>query len=199
MDAKEREARDHRFEEFVLEQVKQYGDMHAKCAKVYLVLVFACIAMGVVGLIMGKPFLGCLSIAAWSVGFLAAKNFSEAAAESVMESAEEIRKAIDDPDFDIPDDYPEDILSLRQLVCPTLKNILSQLAAYGILALCCWGATVVLFWVASMESYAIIYVLVTFIMAGMATLLTILAVRAWNDIPVARAYEEYLTSIANDE
>ncbi len=198
MDAKEREARDHRYEEFVLDQVKKYGDMHAKCAKVYLMLIFACIGMGIVGLIMGKPFLACLTIAAWSLGFMAAKRFSEAAAESVMESAEEIRKAIDDPDFDIPDDYPEEILSLRQLVCPTLKNIRSQLAAYGIMAVCCWGATVILFCVASLESYALIYILVTFIMAGMATVLTILAVRVWKDIPVAKSYEEYLNAIANE-
>ena len=73
MDSREREARDHRFEEFVLEQVKKYGDMEAGVSKVYTGCAFACVALCLLGIISGKPFFKCLFIGIWSLGFWAAR------------------------------------------------------------------------------------------------------------------------------
>ena len=199
MDSREREARDHRFEEFVLDQVKKYGDMEAKVSKVYIGCVIACIAMCVLGLVLGKPFFKCLFIGIWSIGFWAANRFYEEDAKSVFEAADRIRAAIDDPDFDIPDDYPEDILGLRELVCPTLKNVRGQAIAYGILALSCWAGAIVIIMVSGLDGDLNIAIFIAGIVLGaMAFVITFLALRAIKDIPVAKAYEQYLTDVAND-
>ena len=87
MDSREKEARDHRFEEFVLEQVKRYGDMEAKVSKVYIGCAVACIAMCVLGIVMGKPFFKCLFIGIWSIGFWASKLHYEEDAKEVGEAA----------------------------------------------------------------------------------------------------------------
>ena len=135
---------DDKYERFVLEQVERYGDMHAKCAKLYVVLAIACVVMGILGLILSKSIVKSIIVALWSLGFIAAKRYYEAAAADISQAADQIRAAIDDPDFDIPDDYPEEILQLRDLVHPTLKNVRSQLIAYGILALTLWAAALFL-------------------------------------------------------
>ena len=198
MDDKEREARDHRFEEFVLEQVYRYGDMHAKAGKVYTGCVIACIVMCVAGLILGKSVPGALYIGLWSIGFLAASRASAASAEAVKEAGGRIRAAIDDPEFDIPDDYPEDILSLRALVCPTLRNIRSQVIAYGIIAASCWAGSAIIIMASSTDGFNAVIFVSGLVMGAMAFCLTILAIRAWRDIPIARAYENYLNEAAAD-
>lgn len=198
MDAKEREAKDHHFEEFVLEQVYRYGDMHAKAGKVYIGCVTACIVMCVAGLVLGKSVAGALYIGLWSIGFLAAARSSAAAAEDVKEAGGRIRAAIDDPDFDIPDDYPEDILSLRALVCPTLKNIRSQVLAYGIIAVSCWAGSAIIIMVSTLEGFNGVIFISGLVMGAMAFFLTLLTIRALKDIPVARAYENYLNEAASD-
>lgn len=198
MDAKEREARDHRYEEFVLEQVKRYGDMQAKAGKIYLILVFVCIAMAIAGLLMGKSAGGAISILAFSVGFYGARKASLKSAGAVYEAAETIRNAIDDPDFDIPDDYPEDILALRSMVNPTLKVIRSQLIAYGICALMLWLGTGGIVYASTVGGFSPGIFVFSFVMGAMAVFLTILAVRAWKDLPVARAYEDYLNEVASE-
>lgn len=199
MDSKEKEARDHRFEEFVLEQVRKYGDMEAKVSKVYIGCVIACIAMCVFGIVLGKSITGALFIGLWSLGFMAAAKYYESDAKLIEEKAAQIRAAIDDPDFDIPDDYPEDILGLRQLVCPTLKNIRSQMIAYGIIALSCWAGTAVIIWASTLEGFSGVIFIAGLVMGAMAFMLTILAVRAAKDIPVAKAYENYLNDVAAGE
>lgn len=199
MDSKEKEARDHRFEEFVLEQVRKYGDMEAKVSKVYIGCVIACIAMCVFGIVLGKSITGALFIGLWSLGFMAAAKYYESDAKLIEEKAAQIRAAIDDPDFDIPDDYPEDILGLRQLVCPTLKNIRSQIIAYGIIALSCWAGTAVIIWASTLEGFSGVIFIAGLVMGAMAFMLTILAVRAAKDIPVAKAYENYLNDVAAGE
>lgn len=198
MDAKEREARDHRYEEFVLEQVKRYGDMQAKAGKIYLILVFVCIAMAIAGLLMGKSAGGAISILAFSVGFYGARKASLKSADAVYEAAETIRNAIDDPDFDIPDDYPEDILALRSMVNPTLKVIRSQLIAYGICALMLWLGTAGIVYASTVGGFSPGIFVFSFVMGAMAVFLTILAVRAWKDLPIARAYEDYLNEVASE-
>ena len=199
MDSKEREAKDHEYEEFVYGQVVRYGDLHAKASKVYIACAIACVVMGVAGLVLRKPFLACICVAAWSLGFMAAKKFYEEAAGDIEKAAADIRAAIDDPDFDIPDDYPDDILSLRDLVCPIMKNIRAQVIAYGLLSLSCWAATAVLMMVATNSGFSIGYFLVTLIMGTMSLMLTVLTIRCCKDIPIARSYEEYLNAVANDE
>jgi len=199
VDSREREARDHRFEEFVLEQVRKYGDMEAKVSKVYIGCVIACIVMCVFGIVLGKSFSGALFIGLWSIGFMAAAKYYESDAKLIEEKAVQIRAAIDDPDFDIPDDYPEDILKLRQLVCPTLKNIRSQMIAYGIIALACWGGAVVILAVSTLAGFSGVIFIAGLVMGAMALMLTFLAVRAAKDIPVAKAYENYLNDVAAGE
>lgn len=196
MDSKEKEARDHRFEEFVLDQVKKYGDMEAKVSKVYIGCVIACIAMCVFGIILGKSFAGALLIGIWSIGFYAASRFYAADAKAIEEKAAQIRAAIDDPDFNIPDDYPEDILGLRRLVCPTLKNIRSQVIAYGIIAFTCWAGTAVVIMASMLESFSPVIFIGGLVLGAMAFLLTFLTVRVAKDIPVAKAYESYLNDVA---
>lgn len=198
MDAKEREARDHKFEEFVLEQVYRYGDMHAKAGKTYKGCAIACIVMGVAGVLFGKGLLASVSVGLWSIGFWGAARFSEASAESVNETGGRIREAIDDPDYDIPDDYPDDILALRELVCPTLKNIRSQVIAYGIIALSCWAGMVVILLASTMDGFSVVIFISGLVMGVMAFFLTVLAIRAWKDIPIAKAYEEYLNEVASE-
>jgi hypothetical protein len=198
MDAKEREARDHRYEEFVLEQVKRYGDMQAKAGRIYLILVFACAAMAAVGIIMGRSISGAISILMFGLGFLAARNASLKAAASVSEAAETIRNAIDDPDFDIPDDYPEDILALRSVVSPTLKIIRSQLIAYGVCAVMLWLGTAGIVYASTVGGFSPGIFVFSFVMGAMAVFLTILTVRAWKDLPIARAYEDYLNEVASE-
>lgn len=198
MDDKEREARDHRFEEFVLEQVYRYGDMHAKAGKVYIGCVIACIVMCVLGIALGKSVSGALWTGLWSIGFWMAAKSYEARAEDIKEAGGRIRSAIDDPDFDIPDDYPEDILSLRDLVCPTLKNIRSQVIAYGIIALSCWAGMVVIILASTLDGFNGVIFVSGLVMGAMAFVLTLLTVRAWKDIPIAKAYENYLNEVALD-
>ena len=199
MDSREREARDHQFEEFVLQQVKRYGDVEAKVSIVYIACVIACIAMCVIGIVMGKPFFKCLFIGIWSIGFWAASRYYKMDAKDVEEAAGRIRAAIDDPDFDIPDDYPEDILGLRQLVCPTLKNVRGQAVAYGVIAVTCWAGAAVILLVSGMDGELNVAIFVAGIVLGaMALMLTFLSIRAIKDIPVAKAYEQYLTDVAND-
>jgi hypothetical protein len=199
VDSKEREARDHRFEEFVLDQVRKYGDMEAKVSKVYVGCVIACIVMCVFGIVLGKSFSGSLFVGLWSLGFMAAAKYYESDAKLIEEKAVQIRAAIDDPDFDIPDDYPEDILNLRQLVCPTLKNVRSQMIAYGIIALACWGGAVVILAVSMLDGFSGVIFVAGLVMGGMALMLTFLAVRAAKDIPIAKAYENYLNDVAAGE
>ena len=199
MDSKEREARDHRYEEFVLEQVKKFGGMEAKVSKVYIGCVVACIALCVLGLVFGKPFFKCLFIGIWSIGFWAASRYYKEDAVSVFEAADKIRAAIDDPDFDIPDDYPEDIMGLRALVCPTLKNVRGQAIAYSILAICCWAGAAVIIMVSGLGGDLNIAIFIAgIVMGAMAFVITFLAVQAIKSIPVAKAYEQYLTDVAND-
>ncbi|MBR0307733.1 MAG: hypothetical protein IJH92_02455 [Mogibacterium sp.] len=198
MDNTEREALDHEYGEFVYEQVVKYGEMHAKVTKVYLGCAIACVLMGLAGLLLGKSVLSCICVALWSVGFLAAKKYYESAAEEIGEAAAFIRSCIDDPDYDIPDDYPDHILDLRDLVCPTLKNIRSQVVAYGIIAVSCWAGAVVILCAATMEGFSIVLLIASLIMAAMAIALTILTLRAWKAIPLARAYEEYLIRIVTE-
>ncbi|NLA52727.1 MAG: hypothetical protein GX860_11520, partial [Alcaligenaceae bacterium] len=188
MDSREREARDHRFEEFVLDQVRKYGDMESKVSKVYIGCVIACIVMCVFGIVLGKSFSGSLFVGLWSLGFMAAAKYYESDAKLIEEKAVQIRAAIDAPDFDIPDDYPEDILNLRQLVCPTLKNVRSQMIAYGIIALACWGGAVVILAVSMLDGFSAVIFIAGLVMGGMALMLTFLAVRAAKDIPIAKAY-----------
>ena len=199
MDSREKEARDHRFEEFVLEQVKRYGDMEAKVSKVYIGCAVACIAMCVLGIVMGKPFFKCLFIGIWSIGFWASKLHYEEDAKEVGEAAKKIRAAIDDPDFDIPDDYPEDILGLRRLVCPTLKNIRGQAVAYGIIAVTCWAGAILILWLAGSDGFEPVFFIAGIILGAVSLLITLLSVRAIKDIPVAKAYEQYLNEVASGE
>ena len=198
MDSKEKEARDHRFEEFVLEQVKRFGDMEKKVSKVFLGCAVAVVAMCVLGIVVGKPVFKCLLIGMYCVCFWLSYKFYEQDAKEVAEAAEKIRAAIDDPDFDIPDDYPEDILGLRQLVCPTLKNVRQQVIAYGILALTLWAGTAVVLWASGMDGSNVVIFIAGVVLGIMALLITFLAVRAIKDIPVARAYEQYLNEVAQD-
>lgn len=185
---------DDKYERFVLEQVERYGDMHAKCAKIYVVLAIACVVMGVLGLILSKSIMKSIIIALWSLGFIAANRASEAAAAYIVQAAEKIRAAIDDPDFDIPDDYPEEILQLRDLVRPTLKNVRSQLIAYSILALTLWAAALFLMLLSfgSGSDFLLWMFLISILLAVMAIAITILAVRAFRDLPIAKAYDSYL-------
>ena len=199
VDSREREARDHRFEEFVLDQVRKYRDMEAKVSKVYVGCVIACIVMCVFGIVLGKSFSGSLFVGLWSLGVMAAAKYYESDAKLIEEKAVQIRAAIDDPDFDIPDDYPEDILNLRQLVCPTLKNVRSQMIAYGIIALACWGGAVVILAVSMLDGFSGVIFVAGLVMGGMALMLTFLAVRAAKDIPIAKAYENYLNDVAAGE
>ena len=190
---------DNRFELFVLEQVKSYSDMHAWAGKVYTILIAACIVMCVLGLVMGKSIGGSLIMGTMSLGFFAARMYSLEMAKDVAESGKEIEKAIEDPDFNIPDDYPEDILSLRELVCPTLKNTISLVFAYGIIALACWGGAIVIALVTT-DGDSVEWGLfaTSLILAAMAFGLTVLAFRAFRNIPMAKAYEEYLNQKALD-
>lgn len=194
MDAQEK--KDHEFEVFVAEQVRRYGDLNRRSANIYPILVVACIVMAVAGLFMGKSVLGCLTMAASSIMFIAAYLYYKEQAEEVYKAAEEIQKAIDDPDFDIPDDYPDDILALRSLVCPTLKNVRQQLIAYGVLAVVMWAATAILIGVSTLDSFSLMIFFSAIIMAVMAAWITSLALKAFNDLSVARAYEEYLNEAA---
>ncbi len=187
---------DDKYERFVLEQVERYGDMHAKCAKLYVVLAIACVVMGILGLILSKSIVKSIIVALWSLGFIAAKRYYEAAAADISQAADQIRAAIDDPAFDIPDDYPEEILQLRDLVHPTLKNVRSQLIAYGILALTLWAAALFLmilsFSAGAGSDFLLWMFLISIILAIMAIAITILAVRAFRDLPIAKAYDSYL-------
>lgn len=190
---------DNRFELFVIEQVKSYGDMHAWAGKVYTILIVACIAMCVIGLAMGKSIGGSLIMGTMSIGFFAARMYSREMANDVAESAKKMEKAVEDPDFNIPDDYPEDILSLRELVCPTLKNTISLVFAYGIIALACWaGALIIAFVTTDGDSVEWGLFSTSLILATMAFGLTVLAIRAFRNIPMAKAYEEYLNKKALD-
>jgi hypothetical protein len=173
--------------------------MEAKVSKVYIGCVMACIAMCVFGIVLGKSVSGALFTGLWSLGFMAAAKYYESDAKLIEEKAAQIRAAIDDPDFDIPDDYPEDILSLRQLVCPTLKNVRSQMIAYGIIALACWGGSVVILAVSMLDGFSGVIFVAGLVMGGMALMLTFLAVRAAKDIPIAKAYENYLNDVAAGE
>ena len=199
MDSREREARDHRFEEFVLDQVRKYGDMEAKVSKVYIGCAVACVALCLLGIIFGKPFFKCLFIGIWSLGFWAARLYYQEDAKHVGEAAEKIRAAIDDPDFDIPDDYPEDILALRRLVCPTLKNVCGQAIAYGIIAVSCWAGAILILWLSTSDGFSPVLFIAGVVMGAMALMLSFLSIRAIKDIPVAKAYEQYLNDVAAGE
>ena len=195
---REKEARDHRFEEFVLEQVKRYGVMEEKVSKVFMGCAIACVALCILGIAAGKPVVKCLLIGMWCISFWAGKEFYREDAEEVSEAAIKIRAAIDDPDFDIPDDYPQDILGLRDLVCPTLKNIRTQAIAYGVLGLTCWAGAILILWVSTTEGVNIPILIGGIVLGATAFMITFLAVRAIKDIPVARAYEQYLNEVAQD-
>ena len=82
---------DDKYERFVLEQVERYGDMHAKCAKLYVVLAIACVVMGILGLILSKSIVKSIIVALWSLGFIAAKRYYEAAAADISQAADQIR------------------------------------------------------------------------------------------------------------
>ena len=198
MDSKEKEARDHRFEEFVYEQVVKYGDLIKKVSKVYVGCAVACIAMFILGIVLKKPFFEALFVGLWSLGFFASAKLYEQEATDIEEAGVKIRAAIDDPDFDIPDDYPEDILGLRQLVCPTLKNVRAQAIAYGIIAVSCWAGAAVIMWAATAGGFSGPIFVAALVMGGMALLLTILSIRYICDIPSAKAYEQYLNDVASD-
>ena len=198
MDSKEREARDHQFEEFVYDQVVRYGRLMGKISKVYIGCVVACIAMCVLGIVLGKNFFGALFIGLWSVGFLAAARFYKEESKDIAEDGKKIRAAIDDPDFDIPDDYPEDVLGIRALVCPTLKNVRAQAIAYGLIALTCWAGAVVVLWAATLDNFNPPIFIAAIVLGAMALLLSLLSIRYICDIPSAKAYEQYLTDVAND-
>ena len=200
MDSKEKEARDHRFEEFVLDQVKRFGIMEEKVSTVFVMCSIACIVMCVIGIFTGRPFFKCIYVGIWSPGFYAASRFYKEDAASVKEAAAKIRAAIDDPDFDIPDDYPDDILGIRQLVCPTLKNVITQAIAYGIIAVTCWAGSIIILMVCGMDGELNVAIFVAgLVMGGMALMLTFLSARAIKDIPVAKAYEQYLNDVAAGE
>ena len=188
---------DHKYEVFVLEQVRRYSRMHHWCAKVYILCAAAAFVMGFVAIAMGKPVFPSLYVAAWSIGFFAAKRYSDAMAADTAEIADKIEAAIADPTFDIPDDYGDDVLALRCLVTPTLKNIRSQVIAYGILAVTLWAATA-LFVLLSFDGvdFSAGFFLISLLMAGMAFCITVLALRAVTDLSAARAYEQYLNDTA---
>lgn len=192
----EREKRDHEFEIFVLEQVKRFAGLNARSADVFAALTAVCVIMAVLGIAMGKGILKSLCIGAMSVGFIAARRYYLMAAEDVREAADRMQAAIDDPDFDIPDDYPEDIMSLRGMVCPTYKNVVQQIIACGIMAAVLWLATLILFWVSGSGGMSPLMYLVSLLMAFMSAAITFLTVRALRDLPVARAYEDYLNESA---
>lgn len=195
------EERDHKYEVFVLEQAKRYADMNAKCAKVYVVLAVACIAMGVVGIFLGKSVLKGIVIMAWSIGFYAARKYYEEVADSTWSCAEKIEAAIEDPDFDIPDQYDDDVLALRDLVTPTLKNVRSQVIAYSVIAVSLWAATILLAALFGFggTDYSPILLISSFIMGGMGFVITVLAIRSIRDLPVAKAYDRYLYEDLSEE
>lgn len=195
------EERDHKYEVFVLEQAKRYADMNAKCVYIYILLAIACIVMGVVGIILGKSILKAIVIMAWSLGFYAAKKYYELAAADTYKIAGKIEAAINDPDFDIPDQYDDDVLALRELVNPTLKNVISQAVAYGIIALSLWAAAILFFFLAGPGSsdFSFGFLLLSLLMGAMGFALTLLSVRAIRDIPAAKAYEQYLNESAAGE
>lgn len=194
----EEEKMDKEYEHFVLEQVIRYADLVRASGKVYPILMIASIVMGVLGIILGKSVPKSLIMMLWSTGFYAAMKASQSAADEVLEGAEKIKKAMADPDFDIPDDYPDDILALRSMVCPTLKNVRSQIIAYGVLSVTLWAAALLFFFMMGSggDEYHIMFLLLFFLMGSMALGITILAVRAIKDLPAARAYENYLNEKA---
>ena len=185
---------DNKFEYFVLEQVRTYADTHRTAAKLYLAAGIAAIVMCIVGLSMGKSAGGAFTIAVMGIGFIGARFASIRAADSVDASAAEIEKAIEDPDFRIPEDYPEDIMALRRTVCPSLKNTRSMLLAYGICGLMCWAGFLFMLWVTTFGSddFVLGLFLLSWVLGGFALWLTVLALRAWKNLPVAKAYEDYM-------
>ena len=196
-DMDDQEKLDHEFEAFVLEQVRRYGDMHEKSAGIYTFLVVLCFVLSILGLLLGKSAAGSVLMGVTSIQFIAARQYYKNEASEIAETADRMQSAIDDPDFDIPDDYTEDILALRSIVTPTIRNVMSQLIAYGILAVLLWGCTAIVVWLATIGSDVDVIILIfSFILAAMAVFLTMLAVRALKDIPVAKAYERYLNEAA---
>lgn len=191
----ENERKDKEFERFVLDQVIRFAKTNYRVSKVYILICAACIVMGVLGLLMHKSIWRSLIMAFWAVPFWLAKDYYEHDSAACWEAAEIIEKAIDDPGFDIPDDYPEDILALRKLVCPTLKNTRSLIAAYGILSLVLWAAAVFLLFVTFADGYGgfeLWMLIVSLIMAAMAVIITMLTIRSVRDLPAAKKYDRYL-------
>jgi hypothetical protein len=116
------------------------------------------------------------------------------------EAADEIAYGLEQPDWNVPEDYSEETNNARERVCRTLNSIHGLIISYGIIAIMLWAVTVLLAWLGGIDKadYNTMLLLVSFITLAMALGLSILTIAYIRDLPAARKYRQLILEEGQD-
>lgn len=180
-------------EKFVLEQLKRNALIYSVCRKVFIGVFIAFVLLVLAAIATGRPLTISIGLILMSGFYITTFMGLKGMQTSAEAAANEVQQAIDDPTFNIPEDYSDLTMKGRENAIVTIRSMNQLVIAYGIIAVMLWGfGLLFLFLLLSdfdPDAY-MIFVIGLVAMFSMAVPLTYLTVIYFKDLPSQKKFQE---------